>query len=193
VPEQRRGAPPGSGAIVAPGEPVRMGQKLLRICDLQQMVAVTKVPETVIHKVRAGQKTTVRVDAFPTRVFTGKVTEVANMADQSEFFTRDVKVYRVAITIDANNDALRPGMSAELSISIAERPNCLRLPVGTILTRNKENYCYVQVDKELQMRKLTVGLSDGSFTEVVDGLKEGDIVLRYPQVVVDRLLKMKSK
>lgn len=193
VPEQRRGGGPGGAAIVAQGEPVREEQKLLRICDLKQMVAIARIAESVIHKVRVGQKTAIRVDAFPQRVFTGKVTHVANTADQTEFFTRDVKVYRVEIMIDANDASLRPGMSAETAVSIAERPNCLRLPEGTILTRNKEKYCYVQVDKELQMRKLTIGLTDGSFVEVVDGLKEGDSVLRYPQVVIDRIVRMKSK
>jgi RND family efflux transporter MFP subunit len=192
VPEQRRNPGPGNQAIVAQGEPVRLGQKLMTITDLKQMNAVVRVHEAYVSKVRVGQKATIRVDAFPNRTYTGKVTDVATVADQAEFFKNDVKLYRVNLAIDGQNYGLRPGMSAETTITVAERANCLRLPIGTVLTRGKDKYCYVQVDKELQVRKLTIGVTNGSFVEVVDGLKEGDPVLQYPHAVVDRLIQLRQ-
>lgn len=188
-PPQRR---PGSQqALIAQGEPVRDGQKLMTICDLKQMEVVTRIPESLIFKVRVDQKANIQVDAYPNQTYRGKVTFVSAVADQAEFFNKDVKVYQVKLSVE-NGGKLRPGMSATAAITLAERRDCLRLPASAVLSRDKEKYCYVQVEKELQSRKLSIGLADGAFVEIIDGLRAGEMILRSPTSVVDRLEQLQN-
>ncbi len=188
-----QGRPGASPALIAQGEPVREGQKLLTVCDLTQFGAVTRINESWIARVKVGQKVAIRIDAFPQKLYMGKVTYVANVADQDAFFNRDVKVYSVRVSIDANNDALRPGMTAENTITTAERAKVLRIPATAIITRDRVKYAYVQVDKELQLRKLKIDLADAAYVEVIEGLKEGESVLRIPAAVADRLVTSPKK
>src|SRR5262249_2762727 len=65
IPEQARWGGGSQQSIVAQGEPVREGQKLMRIPDLKHMLVNTKVHEAMVSRVRRGQPALVRVYAFP--------------------------------------------------------------------------------------------------------------------------------
>ncbi|MBI1829940.1 MAG: efflux RND transporter periplasmic adaptor subunit [Planctomycetes bacterium] len=184
-PEQVRGK--GGQAIVAQGEPVREGQKLMVIADLSKMAVQTRIHESMIAKVRVGQKAAIRVDAFPGKAYTGAVAEIATVPDDFPPGSPDyVKVYRVLVTIDGENKTLKPGMSAETSISVGEAANALRLPASAVLGTAKQRYCYVVVKNELHVRKVTIGLSDGKLVEIRTGLSEIDLVLRNPMAIAAR-------
>jgi HlyD family secretion protein len=177
----------GQQAIVAVGQSVQEGQKLLWISDLKRMAVLTPVHESLIHKVHAGQPVKVRVDAYPGRTFAGKVTEGATRASQADWLRSGTKVYLVMISIDGENKDLKPGMSAEPTILIGEQPNCLRVPASAALGKGTATFCYVLAGNELHVRNVTIGLSDGKLAEVQGGLKEGDLVLRDPSVAIERL------
>src|SRR5205807_5736179 len=65
VPEQARFGGGSQQSIVAQGEPVREGQKLMQIPDLKHMLVNTKVHEALVSRVHRDQQATVRVDPFP--------------------------------------------------------------------------------------------------------------------------------
>ena len=174
-------------SVVAQGEPVREGQKLLMIPDLSRMAMTTLIEEGQIHKLRVGQAAKIRVDAFPKRELKGKVSEIANLANHAVWLKSGKKAYKVVIEIDGENTELRPGHSAETAITTGEQPNCLRMPASAVLGKGKETFCYVLTDKELHVRKVTVGVSDGKLVEIRSGLKEGELVLRDPGAAVGRL------
>ena len=198
IPEQARFGG-GQQGTVAQGEPVREGQKLMMISDLKRMAVTARVHEAVIAKVRGtrrsvegkilsdGQTVSVRVDAFPDRVYAGKVQEVGVVPLQADFLSSDVKLYPVTIALDSENKSLKPGMSAEVTILVDKNLNCLRLPASAVLGRGKDRYCYVLTGKELHKRELVIGLTDGKTVEIGDGLKEGEMVLRHPHAVAARL------
>lgn len=174
--------------IVAQGEPVGEGQKLLTVHNLKRMAIRTSIPEGEIHKVRFGQKADVRVDAFPGRILAGKVDYVATVANPGDFFRGGKKLYTVVVAIDGEQKGdLKPGMSGEVAIVVGEQPKCLRLPNSAILGKGKDTFCYVRVGAELHVRKITIGLSDGKLTEIQSGLEENEPVLRSPAAVVARL------
>ncbi len=114
----------------------------------------------------------------------GSVSEIAKNPDQAVWLSTSRKVYKVTVAIDGEDTNLKPGMSAQAAIALGELP---RIPASAVLGKGKESFCYVLVDKELRVRKVTVGISDGKLTEIQDGLKEGESVLRNPRAVVERL------
>jgi len=182
--------PFGSGSqrsIVAQGEPVREGQRLMSISDLKRFAVTTRVHEASIARVRAGQKAAIRVDAFPSRISTGKVRDIATVASQADYFSSDVRIYPVTILFDGEPKDLRPGMSAEVRLTTGESPNCLRLPPSAVLVQSKEPYCYVLLNKKLELRKLKLGLRNEQFVEILAGLDEEDLVLITPHAFTDPL------
>lgn len=187
VPEQARFGSGSQQSIVAQGEPVREGQKLLLVADLKQMAVVTRIHEALISKVRVGQKASVRVDAFPGKVDTGKVTDIASVADQTGFFSTDVKVYQVVIAIDGENKTLKPGMSATVEVTLGEKADCVRLPTTAILGVGGDRFCYIAMGNELHIRRAKFGLADANHIEVIDGVKQGEQALANPRAVADAL------
>ena len=104
------------------GEVVAAGTPLLTISDLSQVTLVIYVPESRIGQVRVGQEARVRVDAYPGRVFVGKVTYIAA---QAEFTPKNIQtteervntVFAVKITLDNADAALKPGMPADAELT----------------------------------------------------------------------------
>jgi multidrug efflux pump subunit AcrA (membrane-fusion protein) len=187
VPEQTRfGA---QTSIVAQGEPVREGQKLLQIADLSQMQVLIRVHEAHLAQVRPGQpkakgggpRARILVDAFPGRVLPGHVQAVDKTASSADRFASEVKSYKIVVAIDATPGDLKPGMSAEVRIATKQTPEAvLYLPLSSIVVMGKERLCFVVTDKEIQERKVVTGMTSDLVAEIRSGLKEGELVLLAP-------------
>jgi multidrug efflux pump subunit AcrA (membrane-fusion protein) len=178
VPEASRPGTPA--AALAAGEPVRGGQKLLRVYGLERFTVLTRVHEADIFRVRAGQAAQVRVDAFPAQRLRGRVKEVSRVASHTDWLARGVKVYPVVVGLTAPPRGLRPGMSAEVRIAGARLPKVLQVPAGSVARVGREVFCYVRVGKGLQERKVRLGARNALNVEIKEGLKEGEEVLRAP-------------
>jgi len=171
----------GLGALIAPGEPVREGQKLLRIVDLQKLAVGTRVAESMISTVRSGQQTQVRVDAFPDHVLRGKVSQVATVALPAIFGSSDVKLYGVTVALDDPPTGLKPDMTAQIHIATGERKGVLQVPLKSILVVGRDRICFIKDGQALVERKLTLGANNATSIEIKEGLMEGDQVLMDPQ------------
>jgi RND family efflux transporter MFP subunit len=189
APMNRFGPPP---LVVAPGEPVKEGQKLMRVVNLDRMVVNTRVHEAQVSSLKTGQPVRVKVDAFPARELTGRVAQVAAVASQEDWARTDVKVYPVTIAIADGPPGLKPGMSAEVRIATGEKKGVLAVPARAVLGIGKGRYCFVNAGKELVEREVVTGATDGTNVEVIAGLREGDAVLADPFAVLTRPEPRKS-
>ncbi|MDP3070103.1 MAG: efflux RND transporter periplasmic adaptor subunit [Opitutaceae bacterium] len=99
--------------------------------DLTKMQINAAVAEADIGSIAEGQEVKFTVDAFPSRTFTGNVRMVRNAASVSQ------SVVSYATIIDVSNDDLRlkPGMTANVSIIVQQRPNVLRIANGALRVR----------------------------------------------------------
>jgi RND family efflux transporter MFP subunit len=193
VPEQSR---TGQAPIVAQGEPVREGQKLLRIPDLAQLQLNVRVHEALVAHLRnedplnpdGWQQAEIRVDAFPRRVLRAHVKTVDKVASQQDWFAADVKVYKTVVALDVPLAGLKPGMSAEVRIHAERTPGpVLQVPVQAVVAVGKKRLCFVVTDKEVQEREVVLGLNNGGAVEVTSGLKEGEAVLLSPRSIAGRV------
>jgi multidrug efflux pump subunit AcrA (membrane-fusion protein) len=191
VPEGARWG--GNSAVVAPGEPVREGQKLMSVCGLERFAMTCRVHEALIARVRVGQPAGVSVDAFPKRVLRARVKTVASVPDRQDFLTADVKVYSVVVDIPEQLVGHKPGMSAEVQILLDRRPNVLRVPVESVLGSGRDTFCFVRVGKGLQIREVKTGTRNNFQTEIKAGLKEDEWVVRVPRAVLGVLARPKAK
>lgn len=183
-------------SLIAQGEPVSEGQKMLRIPDLKRMQVNVKVHEAMVSRVGVGQPAQVRVDAFPSRILRGHVRSVATVASQADFFSSDVKVYQTMVAIDDPLDGIKPGMSAEVNIEVERAiEDALCIPVqaivgGTDLGRNRK--CFVMTPTGPQERDIVIGLSNDRMAEVKQGLQEGDEVVINPKAIVGDRVKTRQ-
>jgi len=99
--------------------------------DLTKMQIVGAVAEADIGNVTVGQPVNFTVDAFPNRQFRGRVSSIRN----SPITVQNVVTYETIIEVRNDDQKLRPGMTANVSIVIAHRPNVLRLPNNALRVR----------------------------------------------------------
>jgi multidrug resistance efflux pump len=194
VPEQARGGGGAQQSIIAQGEPVREGQKLMQIPDLKHMLVATKVHEALVSKVKRGQRATVRIDAYPDRKFAAHIASVATISAQQDFFAADVKVYVTKVAIDEEVENLKPGMSAEVTITVGDAlEHVLTVPVQAIVgsvEMGGRRRCYVlKPDGGTEERTIVVGMSNDRMAEIREGLEEGDEVILNPKAVAGDSIK----
>jgi HlyD family secretion protein len=99
--------------------------------DLTEMQVDTNVSEADIGRVAIGQESTFTVDAFPNLTFQGKVTDIRN----APVTVQNVVTYDVVIQVKNPELKLRPGMTANASILVAQRENALKIPNAALRFR----------------------------------------------------------
>ena len=160
--------------------------------DLRKMRIEAAVSEADVGNVEEGQPVRFAVDAFPNRQFTGRVTQVRYEASVSQ----NVVHYTTIVEVDNDDLKLRPGMTANTLIITAERRNVLRVPNAALRFRpsagmrvfepaddpidSLHRVYRVRTDPAgsiaLQPTSVRVGIGDGAWVEVIEGLKDGDTV-----------------
>ncbi len=170
---------------VSEGATVRERQKIITLPDLTTMEVKTGVHESVLDWIHEGLPATITVDAFPDRKYKGSVKSVAVLADPGEWHSSDVKVYTTIVTIDEEVDRLRPGMSAVVDIHVERVEDVLSVPVQAIVQVGKDNWCYVDANGPVELRRVTIGKTNEKFVEIREGLEEGDRVVLNPMSLVD--------
>jgi HlyD family secretion protein len=92
--------------------------------DLTRMQVDTNVSEADVGRITVGQDATFTVDAYPERIFRGKVSEIRN----APIIVQNVVTYDVVILVDNQDLKLKPGMTANASVMIAHREGVLKIP-----------------------------------------------------------------
>jgi multidrug resistance efflux pump len=198
IPEQARFGGGSQQSIVAQGEPVREQQKLMQIPDLRHMLVNTKVHEALVTKVHPGQPALIRVDSSSGQVLHGQVESVATVAAQQDWMAADVKVYTTKVAIDPKEIEqfqleLKPGMSAEVTIIIADAlTDVLTVPVQAVIGGSEmgsERKLVVMTPGGPKERDVIIGASNDKIVEVKSGLEEGDEVVLNPKAVLGDKIK----
>jgi len=99
--------------------------------DLTEMQVDTNMSEADVGRVEVGQEATFTVDAFPQITFRGKVTEIRNAA----VIVQNVVTYDVVIQVKNPDLKLRPGMTANASVLVAQKDNILKIPNAALRFR----------------------------------------------------------
>lgn len=168
--------------------------------DLTQMQIDTSVAEADVGGIAPGQPVRFTVDAFREQEFTAKV----RMVRLNPTTQQNVVTYNVVIDVHNQSGLLLPGMTAQVSIVTNRQENVLRIPAGALRFRpptepvksqsasvsngktdqakakpvavNPRVYL-VGADDRLQAREIKVGVSDGRYVQVLEGLEAGEAVV----------------
>ncbi|MGB8259001.1 MAG: efflux RND transporter periplasmic adaptor subunit [Terracidiphilus sp.] len=145
--------------------------------DTTQVYVQGKVDEADIAHVYMGQAARIKVESFRDRVFQGKVTKIAPLGVEKD----NVTTFEVRVSIDNATGELKANMTANAEILLDEHKGVLTVPESAVIYDNQKHASVEVPDKGQKDGKrkvpITVGLSNGSVTEVLGGLKEGDQVV----------------
>ena len=145
--------------------------------DTTQVYVQGKVDEADIAHVYMNQPARIKVESFRDRVFNGKVTKIAPLGVEKD----NVTTFEVRVSIDNPGGELKANMTANAEILLDEHKGVLTVPENAVSYDGQKNASVDVPDKKVKEGKhkvpVKVGLSNGSVTEVLSGLKEGDQVV----------------
>jgi HlyD family secretion protein len=145
--------------------------------DVNEVYVDGKVDEADIAHVYMGQPARIKVESFRDRTFNGKVTKISPMGVEKD----NVTTFEVRVSINNPGGELKALMTANAEILLDEHKGVLTVPENAVTYDNQKNASVEIPDKSEKdgTRKVpvTVGLSNGSVTEITSGLKEGDSVV----------------
>jgi HlyD family secretion protein len=145
--------------------------------DVNEVYVDGKVDEADIAHVYMGQPARIKVESFRDRSFNGKVTKISPMGVEKD----NVTTFEVRVSINNPGGELKALMTANAEILLDEHKGVLTVPENAVTYDNQKNASVEIPDKSQKdgTRKVpvTVGLSNGSVTEITSGLKEGDPVV----------------
>ncbi|MEE9472020.1 MAG: efflux RND transporter periplasmic adaptor subunit [Gemmatimonadota bacterium] len=176
------------GQIIASGvSNVGGGTPIADVADMRDVHIEAGIDEIDISKIVVGQKAAIRAEAYPEKVYTGEVVRIAPEARVEQNVTLFDVVVRVE-NIDAN---LKSGMNATVEVVIVEQPDLLTIPMAALQsasagregspTVSASSLVLVKDGGEYVPREIRTGRTDHRVIEVLDGLREGD-VLGIPMV-----------
>jgi HlyD family secretion protein len=145
--------------------------------DINEVYVQGKVDEADIAHVYMAQPARIKVESFRDRTFNGKVTKIAPMGVEKD----NVTTFEVRVSINNPGGELKANMTANAEILLDEHKGVLTVPENAVMYDGQKNASVEVPDKGQKdgQRKVPVkvGLSDGSKTEILTGLKEGDAVV----------------
>jgi HlyD family secretion protein len=159
------------------GDSCWRGQSVLEIPDLRTLEAEGEIDEADAGRVAVGQRVTLRLDAHPDDVFTGRVRSIGG-AVQSKSDNNPLKVVRVDLDLDQTDpQRMRPGMRFLGTVEI-ERSRTLVAPVEAVFNRADGPVVYVRRGWRHTEVRPVLGRRNDRWVEIRSGLSAGDKVSR---------------
>jgi len=165
------------------GQYLSPGTALVTLQALAPLYVNFTLPEQHFTRLHAGQRLDVRVDAYPERRFTGEITAISPRIDN------DTRQIRIQGTLANDDEALRPGMFARVSVSLPARANVVTLPQTAIVNQPFGDIVYVvtapaaeDAPRRVKQRFVTTGAQRGTQVEIVEGLDGGEEVVSAGQL-----------
>ncbi|MBE3072198.1 MAG: efflux RND transporter periplasmic adaptor subunit [Acidobacteria bacterium] len=145
--------------------------------DISKVYVRGKVDETDIGWVQLGQPARIKVETFKDRAFDGRVTQMSPMGTERD----NVVSFEVKVSIDNQARELRANMTANAEIVLEEHTGTLIVPESAILYDAQRNTSVDVVAPDAkngrQRVPIKIGISNGTRTQVISGLKEGQRVV----------------
>jgi multidrug efflux pump subunit AcrA (membrane-fusion protein) len=167
------------GAEVSPPSPgPSMGTALIRVINMDQVKVVVNVVEEDLGKISVGQEATIRVDAYPERTFAGRVSLISPVVNK---LTRTADV---EIASSNPEHLLKPGMFAQVEISLGRKDELILIPAHTILQEGGKKKVFVVLEGKAMPRDVETGISQKGWVEIKSGLAENDSLITNGQSLV---------
>jgi HlyD family secretion protein len=150
---------------------------IMTVGDLNEVYIKGKVDESDIGKVYLGQPARINVESFKDQKFNGRVTKISPMGAEKD----NVTTFEVRVSISNEKHILKAQMTANAEIILDEHKGVLAIPEGAVFY-NKDKSTAAEIpdptnEKGFRKVPISIGVSNGSKTEVAKGLTEGQQII----------------
>jgi ABC exporter DevB family membrane fusion protein len=169
--------------LVEPGEAVDISMPLMILGDLQKVIVKAEVDETDVGKLSMGLKAEITADAYPGRVFPGRIYEIgqavgkrkARPEDPAKI--QDMKVLETKVEVMDGADELKLGMTVDVRILVSNKDKVLVIPKRLVPPGARQATVRVDGPNGGQPRVVRLASRDDENVEILDGLREGERVV----------------
>ncbi len=166
--------------FVAQGDMVSANSPMVSVVDLDPIIGVIWVTEKDYGRLETGLQAELTTDAFPGRIFWGKVARIAPV------FREDTRQARVELTVDNGGHDLKPGMFIRAGLVLDEVPDAVIVPESALTRRDGETGVFLIEEKDAAVvwQPVTPGIRDGDQVQV-SGISSGGRVVTLGQQMLD--------
>jgi Cu(I)/Ag(I) efflux system membrane fusion protein len=176
---------PASGVVLdkpaIQGQRFMPGEMLYQIADLSNIWMVAEVFEQDLAMVRRGQAATIRIDAYPDKVFNGKVTFIYPTVNP------ETRTAKVRIELPNMQALLKPAMYGRVElVSSSSKDKVLAVPDSAVLDTGTRQLVLVDLGEgRFEPKTVKIGARADGYAEVTDGLKAGERVVVKANFLID--------
>jgi HlyD family secretion protein len=145
----------------------------IALADLDNLEIIVNMAEVDVSKIKEKQAAQITLDALPNANLAGEVTQVAPAGVQ----TQGVVNYPVTVAVKNPSPDVKTGMTSNVNIITDQRNDVLTVPNRAIRTVARQKIATVLFEGREMQTPVVTGMSGDSQTEIVSGLKEGDVVV----------------
>ena len=157
---------------VATGEVVQPDKELFTVADISTVWVLADVYEKDLAKIQRDGMVSIKVDAYPDRTFSGRITHVSDLIDPA---TRTAKVRCV---VENRDGALKLDMFAKVILTSAAARQALVVPADAIQQVDNQAVVFIQQSAtRFERRNIQAGLRAGELVEVLSGLEDGATIV----------------
>lgn len=174
---------PISGIItsrpVKVGETVNVGALIASVVSTDSLYIEAFIDEADVAKLTIGQPAHISMDAYVGKVFSGEVYMISPvvLGGKQEARTFEIRVRSLDKGIN-----IKPGMSADVEVIVDKFKDTLIVPSQAIIEKNEARLVYVNRGGKAVLTNVKIGHFNWNFTEVTEGVKEGDVIITNPDL-----------
>ena len=163
------------------------GEALYLVADLSAVWVVADVFEQDIGLLKVGAGATVKINAYPDKVFKGAVTYV--------YPTLKAETRTIPVRVELANPGqlLKPGMFAEVEIAVAAKGPVVAVPISAVIDSGTRRIVLVRkAEGRFEPREVRLGARSDSYVEVMEGVKDGEPVVVAANFLIDAESNLKA-
>jgi RND family efflux transporter MFP subunit len=161
-----------TGAMIQAGTASSVqARPVVQLSQVDRLRLVLPVPESVVPRIRLDTPVEVRVDALK-RVFQGRISRFTGKLDAA------TRTMETEVDLPNPDRVIKAGMFGSAAIALEQRRDALTIPVQALTARTTPiKLLVVGSDQRLQERQIEIGMETSDRVEIVNGLREGEMIV----------------
>jgi Cu(I)/Ag(I) efflux system membrane fusion protein len=163
------------------------GEELYQVADLSAVWVVADVFEQDIGSINAGATANVRINAYPDKLFSGKVSYI--------YPTLNAMTRTIPVRVELANPGLllKPGMFAQMELPVSAKGAVVTVPISAVIDSGTRQIVLIeQGEGRFEPREVKVGARSDANIEIIDGVKEGEKVVVAANFLIDAESNLKA-
>lgn len=172
-----------TGAVITGADSAGESSLLMQIAELSHLQVQSEINEVDVLKVSQGMAATVTFDSLPGVEVKGTVENVALSALPKDK-DKTIRVFALLVTLEPSGSPIKPGITANVTISTAKNPGAIAVAVSAVFYENSKPCVFVEKEHgRFEKRDVELGITDNNLVEIKKGVREGERIAtqRPPQ------------